>query len=314
MHRWFSAATRLVAVALLIAAGMATYVVKPGDTLSSIAAHFDVSVGEIIALNDLADPDLIQVGQHLSLPAEALPRGVAAAPIVANTHIVLPGESLRRIAVAHGTDVATLLAANNLPDGYLIAGNRIRLTPTAVPFSPTPAHVHTVKPGESLSVIAVDHHTTVGQLLVLNDIADPDRIVAGAEVVTGTGWRCPVSGATFARTWGLIKPDGRTHEGIDLFAPRGTPILAPVGGHIHHDDGEIGGLQFSLFGHDGVTYFGSHLDSLAKPGDVAAGDVIGTVGNTGNAHGTSTHLHFQVHPGRGQDTANPHATLVAACR
>jgi murein DD-endopeptidase MepM/ murein hydrolase activator NlpD len=73
--------------------------------------------------------------------------------------------------------------------------------------------------------------------------------------------------------------------------------------------GSVGGLQFNLHGSDGIKYLGSHLDSAGKEGKVAAGDVIGYVGNSGNAAGTTPHLHFGMY--RKDVAVNPNPTLLA---
>ena len=84
----------------------------------------------------------------------------------------------------------------------------------------------------------------------------------------------------------------REDEGHDLFAGYGSEVRAPVSGTVELKQGNLGGLQFNLYGSDGVEYLGSHLDSGGKTGKVSAGDVIGYVGTSGNANGTNPHLHF----------------------
>lgn len=59
----------------------------------------------------------------------------------------------------------------------------------------------------------------------------------------------------------------------------------------------MSGLAYFLDGDDGSEYFGAHLDSFGAAGRVAASAVIGTVGNSGDAAGGPTHLHFEIHPG-----------------
>jgi murein DD-endopeptidase MepM/ murein hydrolase activator NlpD len=118
-----------------------------------------------------------------------------------------------------------------------------------------------------------------------------------------------VAGAKFMNDWGFPRAGGsRFHEGNDLFVSGGTPVRAPVSGVVEHKTGTIGGLQFRLTGSDGVVYIGSHMSEFGKKGKVAAGDVVGYVGNTGNAVGTPTHLHFGMyHKGT---VVNPYPTLV----
>ncbi len=112
--------------------------------------------------------------------------------------------------------------------------------------------------------------------------------------------------------WGFPRTGGRFHEGNDMFAPRGTPFIAPVSGTVERKVGKIGGNQVKLMGDNGIGYYGTHLGRFGKGGRVAAGDVIGYVGDSGNARGTATHLHFEIHPGGGA-AVNPYPTLARIC-
>ncbi len=108
-------------------------------------------------------------------------------------------------------------------------------------------------------------------------------------------------------------PDEHWHEGIDLFAARGTPLVATERGVITKlGTGRLGGLKFWLKGESGSEWYYAHLDSFA-PGltdglVVEAGQLLGYVGNTGNAVGTPPHLHMQLHPDGG-DPVNPYPLL-----
>lgn len=115
----------------------------------------------------------------------------------------------------------------------------------------------------------------------------------------------PVSGAgnkNVQSLWAASRDGGqRSHEGIDIFAPKGTPLLAITDGRIV-STGErgLGGKQVWLRdGLFGKTMYYAHLDSIAvKEGQrVQAGDTIGFVGNTGNAKTTAPHLHFGIYKG-----------------
>lgn len=127
-------------------------------------------------------------------------------------------------------------------------------------------------------------------------------------------WECPVRGArSFADTWGQPRSGGRRHRGTDIMSPRGTPVVASVSGTVRSSHSAAGGTSYYLAGDDGVTYFGAHLDRLSGArGRVAKGTVLGWVGNSGNARGSSTHLHFEMNPG-GRGSVNPYAKLATHC-
>jgi peptidoglycan LD-endopeptidase LytH len=117
----------------------------------------------------------------------------------------------------------------------------------------------------------------------------------------------PVAGAGAADIGGVFgdpREDGaRTHEGVDIFAPRGTPVIAVADGRITQArNTPVGGLVvWQADAASALTYYYAHLDELlVREGAYArAGDVIGRVGNTGNARGVRPHLHFAVYePGR----------------
>lgn len=127
-------------------------------------------------------------------------------------------------------------------------------------------------------------------------------------------WTCPVQGPlAFSNDWGQPRSGGRRHQGNDILSPRGTPVVASVSGSVRPHTSGLGGISYYLKGDDGNTYFGTHLDSLSgASGAVDQGDVLGYVGNSGNASGGPTHLHFEVHPGGG-GPVNPYPTLSQHC-
>jgi murein DD-endopeptidase MepM/ murein hydrolase activator NlpD len=125
---------------------------------------------------------------------------------------------------------------------------------------------------------------------------------------------CPVQGpASFVDSFGAPRSGGRAHQGVDMMATMGTPTVAPVSGRVEHRGNDLGGLSWWLHGDDGDEYFGTHLSGYENEGAgrVAAGTVIGYVGDSGNAAGTP-HLHFEIHPGGG-GAINPFPDVAAAC-
>jgi murein DD-endopeptidase MepM/ murein hydrolase activator NlpD len=128
------------------------------------------------------------------------------------------------------------------------------------------------------------------------------------------GLICPVNGpVSFVDSWGDPRGGGRSHQGVDLMAPRGTPNVAVVSGSITMKSGGLSGNGVYLAGDDGNTYNYFHLDSYeGGPRPVSQGDVVGYVGNTGDASGGATHTHFEIHPGGG-GAVNPYPAARAVC-
>jgi murein DD-endopeptidase MepM/ murein hydrolase activator NlpD len=116
--------------------------------------------------------------------------------------------------------------------------------------------------------------------------------------------------------WGQPRSGGRTHEGNDIIAPWGTPIVAVESGVVARiGQNDLGGSVLWLKGLSGTTYYYAHLGQYAPamvPGTpVVAGTVIAFVGQTGNAIFSVPHLHFEVHPNSGS-AVDPYPLLRAS--
>jgi len=135
---------------------------------------------------------------------------------------------------------------------------------------------------------------------------------------------CPVQGAgagrDFSNDWGYPRSGGRYHQGNDIFARRGTAVVAVQDATIVRwnppsAQTSLGGITVTYRTADGSQWYNAHMDSVAAgiaPGvSVAAGQTIGTVGTTGNARGTPPHLHL----GRksGGSWVNPWPTISPVC-
>lgn len=100
----------------------------------------------------------------------------------------------------------------------------------------------------------------------------------------------------------------RLHQGIDIKAPKGTPIVATTDGFIERvKEGGSGGKQVYLRGAKGRLFYYAHLNSwsVEEFAAVEAGQVLGTVGDTGNAKGTTPHLHFEIMLGKEKEAVDP---------
>lgn len=135
---------------------------------------------------------------------------------------------------------------------------------------------------------------------------------------SSAGMACPINGfTTFTDTWGAPRSGGRTHQGVDMLAARGTPTVAIESGTIRRlGSGGLGGITIWLTGQSGDEYYYAHLDDWA-PGlsvgqAVGVGELIGFVGSTGNASYSVPHLHFELHPGGGS-AVNPYPLVKGLC-
>lgn len=127
----------------------------------------------------------------------------------------------------------------------------------------------------------------------------------------------PVAGVAKSQvndSWHAPRDGGdRRHEGQDIFAPRGTPVLSATDGYVVRvGENKLGGRTVSVMGAGGRIYYYAHLDAYAP--EISFGDyvtpqtVLGFVGTTGNAAGTAPHLHFGVYARGG--AINPLAMLT----
>ncbi len=131
---------------------------------------------------------------------------------------------------------------------------------------------------------------------------DPPIDAATKAALLGPSYLFPLAGgARFQNDFGAPRADTRFNQGIDLFAPLGTPVLAVHDGTLVQVGwSNIGGRQEWLRDSDGNLFYYGHLSAyapVARTGaQVHAGDVLGFLGDSGDAQGTPFHLHFEIHP------------------
>ena len=130
--------------------------------------------------------------------------------------------------------------------------------------------------------------------------AQQQRAALGIPFGNGVFKVCPVDQPrAFGNDFGAPRYSGgfHLHMGNDILAPMGTPIRATFDGYASEVPNTLGGLAVEVRGSTGYTY-NAHLSSYSSnsTGSVQAGDIIGYVGNTGDAAGGPTHDHFEYHP------------------
>jgi murein DD-endopeptidase MepM/ murein hydrolase activator NlpD len=243
---------------------VAQYTVQPGDNVSSIADHFEVSADSILWANGKLEdnPDMLSVGQVLNIP-----------PVSGVLHLVQNGETMRSIADKYKTKKLNTDA---------LVQNTINLE-----FN---QERHDLK--------GPDYILTANQYLMVPGGSKPyqPRIVSAysgpipATAARGTGsFGWPVSGRITQKYW-------TRHPGIDVGAPKGTPVLAADSGYVIQAGwSNVGYGNMILINHGNryLTRYG-HLSALnVEVGDsVKKGQLIGRVGSTGNS--TGPHLHFEI--------------------
>lgn len=137
----------------------------------------------------------------------------------------------------------------------------------------------------------------------------------GTVFVGGPGpfFACPVAGPhAYASTFGMAHNHpgwAHAHQGNDILAPYGTPIVAPFDGSAASSSSSTGGLSVTVSGGQGSAIM-MHMSAFGTLGSVQAGTVVGYVGTSGNASGP--HTHFEWHPGGG-GAVDPYLYLNEVC-
>ena len=138
-------------------------------------------------------------------------------------------------------------------------------------------------------------------------MAKPRAIAALTAAPAPDTLQMPVEGVRASRvadTFGAPRGTDRRHEGVDIFAPRGTPVVSATDGVVVGiRESGLGGKQVWVMGPGRQRHYYAHLDGFAEfleVGDlVRPGDALGIVGDTGNARGTPPHLHYGVYAADG---------------
>ena len=192
-------------------------------------------------------------------------------------------------------------------------------TSTTTTTTTTSTSITTTSTTTTTTTVPTDGDTTATSSTTTTTVAPTTTTTTVPPERTTSGMVCPVDGAvSFSDTWGAPRSGGRTHKGVDMSASRGTPLVAMEMGRIYRlSNSALGGLSVYLLGNSGDIYYYAHMDSwadgLAGGQKVSAGDLLGTVGTTGNSPSWLPHLHLGWQPGGG-DWANPYPIVNDLCR
>lgn len=225
---------------------------------------------------------------------------------------VLPFHEVRFVGADEPTAVAYRFT--------VLRGQRVHVTVDAVVDEPTRVFLDLFEPPRGTNerarhvaaaeegALAVEYEPRSDTELVLRIQPELLRTIRfGVEVRAAPTLAFPVQGLdtrAVGSRFGAPRDGGiRAHHGVDIFAPRGTPVLAASDGFVRRaGTNRLGGNVVWLSDSErGVSHYYAHLDTqLVQAGmHVRAGDTLGLVGNTGNARTTRPHLHFGLYAGRG---------------
>jgi LysM repeat protein len=236
------------------------YTVQMGDTVSTIARKFNISINTIIWANDLNSYGFIKPGNMLTI-----------LPYSGIVYVVKSGDTLSKIAIKYGIEVDKILSCNDIPGGLKI-GQKI-IVPGAKKLVDTSlASSQKAKAYTGISIIK-------------------DIIKSPSAKVGGTKMTWPTQGYRITQYYSW------RHNGVDIGNKVGTPIYAADEGTVIIAaggwNGGYGNTIVISHGNGKKTRYG-HLSKLfVKVGDeVERGENIGTMGSTGRS--TGPHLHFEV--------------------
>lgn len=233
------------------------YTIKEGDTISTVAVDFDVSVNTILWENDLSAYSIIRPGDK-----------IAILPVSGVTHKVGNGESLASIVKKYNIEEGDILTINNLSDaGKLAAGQKL------------------IIPGGSKTAYAISRPKRYSGLNVIRDLVEID----GAKPLAGNKMNWPTSGHRLTQYFSW------RHYGLDIANKVGTPIYAADAGIIEYAGwGKGYGNQIVIDHGGGKKTRYAHLSKfyIKKGSRVGKGEAIGAMGSTGRS--TGPHLHFEI--------------------
>ena len=272
---------------------------------AALARHIDLFDGLVTATvarrtATAANGEVVRTGRVAGLTLEGRPVGDVRKD---RAYLLSDGSS---IAVNRGTAALTLVLGT--PRGAHPKGTKIRVAvadanaENAVIATPTPTPTPTATPEKPKAT------------------KKPKRKKAPKvqQRLTGQRYAFPVFGeADVADDFGAARADTGKHQGNDVFAPFGAPVLAVADGTVHRVGTlPISGNRLWLHTEAGDAFFYAHLSAFSPDAQngrkVKAGTVLGFTGNTGDAEPTPPHVHFEIHPGgEAKSAIDPHAILLA---
>lgn len=280
-------------------------VVQQGDSIYGLSRRYGVPVRAIIEANALEPPYILYAGQRLILP-------------LSRVHVVQRGDTLSQIARAYGVDMHAMARINRLGPPYVIqVGQRLQV-PSVDNSAPAPVQTAAGSPSRSHVVLPTQKPTPLARDIERQSRPStvgaytpppPPRATPPAPPARAAGtFAWPVTGEVIS-TFGP-KGNGTRNDGINIRAPRGTPVRAAENGVVVYAGNELRGFgNLLLLKHEGglmTAYAHTELFTVSRGDTVQRGQIIARVGSTGNV--TEPQLHFEIR--RGSRAVDPMPLLT----
>lgn len=280
------------------------YVVKDGETLFDIANRFNLDPMVLARVNGIAYPYKVHAGQRLRIPGSFSAEEVASASPIVTAEPPVSSEKEKKI-----TDDDDDKSSSNIDDDFSAMLTAVSAgSTTTVPSKSTSANLKRDSFSDQEEELSKPKIKAKIESKKSEELKSAPKEEKKVVVESGAGWVAPVKGDIISSYGDIV--DGDANDGIDIRAAKGTPVKAASGGDVIFS-GEGNNLSPSfgktvLISHgNNVVSSYTHLDSInVKNGEkVKTGQVIGTVGQTGDVK--EPQLHFEITKGDDANSVNP---------
>jgi murein DD-endopeptidase MepM/ murein hydrolase activator NlpD len=284
-----------------------------GQSLYAVARLYGVTVRDLIHTNQLAPPYKLALGQRLVVPAvpSQAPVATQVVPTQVATHVVKSGDTVYSIARRYKVDMAVLVRLNALSASYAISPGQRLLLPghagatTAIAGLPAAGTTKlssaaaTATPAQQPVAQATAVAWTASSQPAVAMVPPPEVTgpIPKAPPRAGDKFLWPVDGKLLLK-YGP-KPGGLHNDGINIAAPRGSPVLAADNGVVAYVGNELRGFgNLLLIKHDGgwmTAYAHNEAILVGRGAKVTRGQTVARVGDSGSV--VTPQLHFEIRRG-----------------
>ncbi len=234
IRRWLPALVASAGIVASLVAGTGAaqaadrvHIVAPGESLAKIAARYNTTMAQLIAYNNITNPDVVVIGEQLAIPYDiqaalnAPAADLQALPGDGGYYTVARGDSLSMIAQANGMGLADLLRLNGLENpNHIYVGQTLRLSARVdMPAAQSQAEpvladaIYVVQDGDLLAEIARQYGMSMEEILLLNGLPNPNFVWTGQRLRVN---QAPTASEQFSMAVAGAPADGQRWIEINL--------------------------------------------------------------------------------------------------